>query len=98
MRQTQNSGDTGKMEKVNNGKMKNKTIGRYLKRSLRIQKTPRNGVLPEKITAFQVLKKFMTFLRKPRCTFCADNSSLLDIILSKINTVPTLITCFFNTY
>jgi hypothetical protein len=83
---------------VNNGKMKNKTIRRYLKRSLRIQKTPRNGVLPEKITAVQLLKKFMALLRKPRCNFCADNSRLLDINHSKINTVPTLITCLYNTY
>jgi len=50
------------------------------------------------MTAVQLLKKFMAFLRKPRCNFCADNSTLLDIILSKINTVPPLITCFFKTY
>jgi hypothetical protein len=86
------------MEKVNNGKMKNKTIRRYLKRSLRIQTTRRSGVLPEKMTAVQLLKKFTAFLRKPRCNFCADNNRLLDIILSKINTDPTLITGFFKTY
>lgn len=95
---TQNSGDTGKMEKVNNGEVKNKTIRRYLKLSLRIQKSPRNGVLLEKMTALQLLKIFMVFLRKPKCNYCADNSRLLDIFLSKINTVPTLITCFFKTY
>jgi len=86
------------MQKVNIGKIKNITIRRYLKRSLRIQKTPRNGVFPERITAVQLLKKLTTFLRKSRCNFCADNSRLLDIILSRINTVPTLITGFFKTY
>jgi len=86
------------MQKVNIGKIKNKTIRRYLKRSLRIQKTPRNGVLPERTAAVQLLKKLTAFLRKPSCNFCADDSRLLDIILSRINTVPTLITGFFKTY
>lgn len=85
------------MQKVNIGKIKNKTIRRYLKRSLRIQKPRRNGVLPER-TAVQLPKKLTAILRKPGCNFCADNSRLPDIILSRINIVPTLITGFFKTY
>jgi hypothetical protein len=49
------------MEKVNNGKMENKRISRYLKCSLRIQKSPRNGALPEKMTTVQLLREFMAF-------------------------------------